>query len=67
MRKRDEGDSLDEWETTEYTEYFFALDFRHSSAKLQVEIGHESRATGLLTQTAAEPCERLRSEARGGT
>jgi len=38
MRKRDEGDSLDEWETTEYKEYFIALQASHGSAKLQVEI-----------------------------
>jgi len=48
MRKRDDGDSLDDWETTEYIEYFLALDFRQRSAKLQVEIGHESRATVSL-------------------
>jgi hypothetical protein len=45
IRKRHDGDSLDDWETTEYIEYFLALDFRQRSAKLQVEIGHESRGT----------------------
>ena len=45
IRKRHDGGSLDDWETTEYIEYFLALDFRQRSAKLQVEIGHESRGT----------------------
>jgi len=47
MRKRDEGDSLDEWETTEYKEYFIALQESHGSAKLQVEIAPGSSLAQL--------------------